>query len=283
MHDAPNRTAMRGALLSWPRHPLGGLSNDDPSVYALVRRRSRFRGIPWPLLIPALVAIAAASASTALKLDLWLADTVYAWQGSQWAVRWTFANEQQLHVAGRNASAVAWLIVVALCAASMWIPRGRARLRPLACLAVSVLLSTALVAWVKSWSNVDCPWDLLRYGGERAYVSLFAIRPTGMPRGACFPAGHASGGYAWMAAYFFFLAVRPAWRWRGLAAGVLLGLVFGLSQQLRGAHFLSHDLWTAALCWLVAVAVHASAGQPLRLNQPLPQTSHGEPASVVAP
>jgi membrane-associated PAP2 superfamily phosphatase len=39
------------------------------------------------------------------------------------------------------------------------------------------------------------------------------------------------------------------------------GMVFGLSQQLRGAHFLSHDLWTAALCWLVAVAVHAALDQ----------------------
>ena len=28
---------------------------------------------------------------------------------------------------------------------------------------------------------------------------------------------------------------------------------FGGIQQLRGAHFLSHDLWTLGICWLVAV------------------------------
>jgi hypothetical protein len=28
-----------------------------------------------------------------------------------------------------------------------------------------------------------------------------------------------------------------------------MGVVFGATQQLRGAHFLSHDLWTAAICW----------------------------------
>lgn len=37
-----------------------------------------------------------------------------------------------------------------------------------------------------------------------------------------------------------------------LALPLTLGLVFGIGQQLRGAHFLSHDLWTAWLCWLCA-------------------------------
>ena len=56
--------------------------------------------------------------------------------------------------------------------------RWRAWRRPLACLALSVLLSTLLVAWIKSWSNIDCPWDLMRYGGQHAYVDLFATRPA---------------------------------------------------------------------------------------------------------
>ena len=187
------------------------------------------------------------------------------------------------HVAGRNASVALWCIVVTALAMACMRRHWRAWRRPLACLALSVLLSTALVAWIKSWSNMDCPWDLLRYGGERAYVDLFSARPAGMPRGACFPAGHASGGYAWMAAYFFFLAVRLAWRWHGLVAGLALGLAFGVSQQLRGAHFLSHDLWTAALCWLVAVAVHASARQPLRPGRTDRRAPHIASTAVASP
>ena len=69
----------------------------------------------------------------------------------------------------------------------------------------------------------------------------------------CFPAGHASAGYAWVALYFFFLATRPAWRWRGLAIGLATGAVFGISQQLRGAHFLSHDIFAMIICWGVAL------------------------------
>ena len=140
-------------------------------------------------------------------------------------------------------------------------PEYRHARRPLAVLAVSVLLATSLVGWIKSWSNMDCPWDLLQYGGHRPYVGLWEARPAALGHNRCFPGGHASAGYAWMALVFFFLAVRPSWRWLGLATGVVMGLVFGVSQQLRGAHFLSHDVWAALLCWSVAVVVWRLAGR----------------------
>lgn len=217
----------------------------------------------WHLIAPAVAAIGLAVAFDLLQFDLRLADAVYGWEGRHWALRSALLTESVIHVFGRDAVLAAWLAVCAAFAATWLQPRWRACRRPLACLALSVLLSTLLVAWIKSWSNMDCPWDLVRYGGGRAYLDLFAARPGGMAHGACFPAGHASGGYAWVALYFFLLATRPAWRWAGLAAGLALGLVFGISQQLRGAHFASHDLWAAALCWGVAVAVHAAARQPL--------------------
>jgi len=56
--------------------------------------------------------------------------------------------------------------------------------------------------------------------------------------------------------YFFFLNAGPHLRWRGLAIGIAAGVVFGIAQQLRGAHFLSHDLWTAAICWTTAVGLY---------------------------
>lgn len=241
---------MQGAALSWPDR-------------ACVPRPAARVMATWPLLAPAFAVIAAALLSSLTRFDLRFADSLYAWQGSTWSLRTSFLTQQVLHVAARDASVAAWIVVVIALASARSDARWRAWRRPLACLALSVLLSTLLVAWIKSWSNVDCPWDLARYGGQRAYFDLFAARP-GQSAGGCFPAGHASGGYAWMATYFLLLAMRPAWRGYGLAAGIALGLAFGFAQQLRGAHFLSHDLWSAALCWLVAVAVHAIARQPLQ-------------------
>lgn len=252
---------MQGTALPWSERTCSPLHD----VRAHDTQRPVARAVAtWPLLAPAFALIAAALLSSLTRFDLRLADALYAWQGGTWSLRTSFLTQQVLHVAARDASVVAWIVVVIALASACSNARWCAWRRPLACLALSVLLSTLLVAWVKSWSNVDCPWDLARYGGRHAYVDLFAARPAAWSAGRCFPAGHASAGYAWMATYFLLLSMRPAWRRYGLAAGITLGLAFGFAQQLRGAHFLSHDLWTAALCWLVAVAVHAVARQPLR-------------------
>ncbi|MGW8423847.1 hypothetical protein ACWGXF_24280, partial [Comamonas sp. HJ-2] len=59
-------------------------------------------------------------------------------------------------------------------------------------------------------------------------------------------------GYAWVGLYFFFKMIIPKYRWLGLLCGIMVGLTFGISQQLRGAHFISHDIVTILICWLIA-------------------------------
>jgi membrane-associated PAP2 superfamily phosphatase len=44
-----------------------------------------------------------------------------------------------------------------------------------------------------------------------------------------------------------------------LIAAVVCGLVLGLAQQWRGAHYMSHTLWTAWVCWSVALAIDVVA------------------------
>lgn len=185
--------------------------------------------------------------------DLWVADRLYAWEGHAWGLRHAFATQALIHVGGRNLSLLAWLAVAALYAATWRLPRWREWRRPLLYLLIAVALGAGLVSALKHATDMDCPWDIDRYGGLRPYLNLFTPRPHGLPRGMCFPAGHASAGYAWMALYFFFLAARPAWRWHGLAIGLAMGAAFGFSQQLRGAHFLSHDLFAMMICWGVAL------------------------------
>jgi len=41
-----------------------------------------------------------------------------------------------------------------------------------------------------------------------------------------------------------------------LLFGMALGLIYGIAQQLRGAHFLSHDLSTLAVCWFVPMLIY---------------------------
>lgn len=198
--------------------------------------------LAWSVLVP-------------LGGDAWLADRVYAWEGGRWSLAHGFATETLLHRGGRWLCGVAWLCVAIAWLRSCLREDGRSLRGPLFGLLASVALSSLLIAALKSASGMDCPWDLVRYGGQRPFIGLFEPRPAGLPSAGCFPAGHAGAGYAWIALYGFLSRVRPEWRHAGLAIGLGLGLVFGVAQQLRGAHFLSHDLSALLLCWLVACAV----------------------------
>lgn len=192
--------------------------------------------------------------------DLWLADHVYAWEGGRWALQSYWLSADVLHTGGRWASTLAWLAVLVAWLATLLHTPWSAWRKPLGYLVLAVLLSTGLVSALKSFSHMDCPWDLTRYGGTRAYHGLLQMRAD--TPGRCFPAGHASAGYAWLALFFFSARVKPTWRGRALAVGIGLGLLFGIDQQLRGAHFLSHDLFTAMICWSVALGLYLLMFRP---------------------
>lgn len=207
----------------------------------------------WPLLAFVLATVLLIP----LRGDLWLADQLYAWEGHRWSLQQGFVTQHLIHVMGKRLSTLAWYCVALLLIASGSFPRLKAWRRPLFFLLLATALSTAAVGTLKLWTDMDCPWDLARYGGSRPFIDLFTTRPPLLPRASCFPAGHASAGYAWVALYFFFLATWPRLRWLGLGVGLAVGLLFGFAQQLRGAHFLSHDLWTLAICWAIGLLLYA--------------------------
>lgn len=208
------------------------------------------------LWVPLLVFAILSACLMGLGADQWLADRIYAAEGHAWTLQSSAFTQRWIHEGGRQASKLAWF-AVALCWLTALVQKPLRPWRtPLAFLLLSTLLATALVGAMKRGTHMDCPWDLLRYGGQKAYYGLFARRPMGLGSAGCFPAGHASAGYAWVALYFFFLSTRPQWRWWGLGVALGVGMVFGITQQLRGAHFLSHDAWALMVCWLVALSLH---------------------------
>lgn len=207
--------------------------------------------LAWPLAAGLLASLVLVQGGG----DLWLADALFRIQGGHWALREHWLTSGVIHRGGKWASLLAALTVLGLYLYALrHAPWAHLR-RPLLYLLLATALGSASVALLKSITHVDCPWDLVRYGGTRMAVGLFATRPAGMPPAACFPAGHASAGYAWVALYFAALLWRPRWRWHGLAIGLGAGLLFGFGQQLRGAHFLSHDLYALALCWLLSLGL----------------------------
>lgn len=188
-------------------------------------------------------------------LDAPFADLLYGWEGGDWSLRHHLLTEDLIHRGGRVLSLLAWLALGLVTLRSWKNREACAWTRPAARLLLATGLSALVVASLKATNQVACPWDLAGYGGHRFFVPLFGPRVAGAGNG-CFPAAHAAAGYAWVALYYFFLDTRSRWRWAGLGVGLLSGLVFGLAQQLRGAHFASHDLASLVVCWAIASAVH---------------------------
>ncbi len=124
---------------------------------------------------------------------------------------------------------------------------------------IATVLTVSIVGALKASTNVNCPWDLQPFGGHFPYIELFSRRPNALRAAHCFPAAHAGSGYAFMALYFVGYELGRRWALTGLATGLVLGVVFGLAQQARGAHFASHDLWSAFIAWVVPLSVYVFA------------------------
>ncbi|GAA0693249.1 phosphatase PAP2 family protein [Marinobacterium maritimum] len=206
-------------------------------------------------ILPVLaVALLLQALISAFQLDYAWTHWLYEQEGGQWLFKehWLFSD--LIHSGGRRLSILLALACILLYAASFKLQRLRSGRRVLAYLAVAPLMASAAVLLGKRLSGVDCPWSLSPFGGEVPYRPLLQqlLSPGD---GACFPAGHASAGYAWFALYFAAATVWPRVRLRILLGVMLTGVLFGLAQQLRGAHFLSHDLWSLTLCWSICAGL----------------------------
>jgi membrane-associated PAP2 superfamily phosphatase len=119
-----------------------------------------------------------------------------------------------------------------------------------------VILSLAfvplLVAGSKQFTNHYCPAQTLQYGGDHPYVKLLENYPEDfvqLRKGKCFPAGHATAGFALMSLFFVFKS--KAKQLMGLTLGLSLGWITGIYQMMKGAHFLSDTIVTMLASWLV--------------------------------
>ena len=123
-----------------------------------------------------------------------------------------------------------------------------------------VLLSLALVpgsvGLLKNVTNVACPRNLVQFGGELEYVGIlgaYAPREDPVPKQRCFPAGHASGGFALLSLSVLFKTRRN--RRQALLATLALGWTMGIYKMLIGDHFISHTVTTMLLAWLIIHAI----------------------------
>lgn len=128
-----------------------------------------------------------------------------------------------------------------------------ASVRSFAAFTVAVaLLAAGAVALVKGLSAHSCPWHLALFGGTADFFRIGDALPFHPGSGRCLPSGHGSVAFMWIGAVYASSRWLPQYTKRLIMLVVMLGVVAGGVQIVRGAHFLSHILLSAALCWSIA-------------------------------
>ena len=202
-------------------------------------------------------------------IDLAIADRLYFdWQARRFIGKDAWWAGDLIHTGGRNALRAVAAVGLAMLAASFLVGRCRYWRRPAAFVVTCLVGATLFVGTLKQLTNVDCPWDLARYGGTRPFVHIFDDRPDELPRAACFPGAHSSSGFALVCGYFLLRERRRGAATAALAGALAVGAVFSFGQQARGAHFLSHDLWSACLAWFICLGLYAFAWKGRVMSTP---------------
>lgn len=200
------------------------------------------------------------------KLDFTLADSIYALKDG-WYYKEQWFTSAFMHRYLKYAIIALYLsLVVAFFVRNKSAEKDIERYGKVILL-VSLMFGTLTVSYLKHTLEVDCPWDLLRYGGDKPFFELFSYGQTFLPSSHCFPSGHASSAFTWLSLYFYTTIFYPKYSFRVLGSVLVLGYILGLGQQFRGAHFLSHDLWSMLVCLIVNVVVYKTAFSPWALKR----------------
>ena len=201
-------------------------------------------------------------------LDFALARAMYDTSSHSFPWRDTWFAEAFNH---RFLRALSWALAAGVALAVAWdaasrggrlTPWWRTRLRMVAMAAVLVPLT---ISGLKYLSASHCPWDLLDFGGTERYVRLLQAVVPGTPAGHCLPAGHASSALWMMSVMVFWLPHKPRTAALVGVGMAVIGFGVGWVQQMRGAHFLTHTLWSI---WIASAIVGLLCARMLREDRP---------------
>ena len=130
---------------------------------------------------------------------------------------------------------------------------------------LSCLLIPIIITLIKNQSHIPCPDKLLIFNGNFEHTGLFEIfnvntvsnylfSPSSERHfSGCYPAGHASGGFALLSLLFLVKSVSS----KRVVVFCVMTFAWSISfyKIAIGDHFLSHTLTTMFLAWLIILII----------------------------
>lgn len=190
------------------------------------------------------------------SLDMDLARLFYDPLAGQFIGRHSYFLEDILHDRAKQVVIGFSIFSILGFIGAFFIDRLKPFKRELGCLVLSLALATSFVTPMKAVTAVQCPWSLEQFGGHETYSELLSPRPATDKPGRCWPGGHAATGFTLFALFFALRDRQPRLARQAFVFAFGLGTVFSVSRMMQGAHFFSHNVWTAIFCWLICLGAY---------------------------
>lgn len=191
------------------------------------------------------------------SIDIWLQNFLYNFESGSWLWDRNEKISKFIFYEGIKTLIVIFVLVILIGAVcfrkSVLIQNNK---EGLSIFIISALLIPLLVGTLKAVTNMPCPKNLAYYGGTYPRTTLFKPYPESFHQTntiRCYPAGHASGGFALLALAFLFKTKKRKVQVIGVALS--LGWAMGGYKMLIGDHFLGHTVVTMLLSWFITLVI----------------------------
>ncbi len=197
------------------------------------------------------------------NLDEWVQDLLYNSLTHRWLLDHNLQPYRFILYDGIKALLILFaLLMLATLLFGRKHPWVKAHRNGILIVVLSAIIVPLTASTLKQETNMPCPKHTIRYGGIYPHVAVWEPYPENFKqpgRIQCWPAGHASGGFALLS--LFFLFKRRENRKRALLFASTVGWLMGGYKMLIGDHYLSHTVITMLLSWLWILIIAAAVGR----------------------
>ena len=140
---------------------------------------------------------------------------------------------------------------------------------------LSAICIPLTIGALKKATNMPCPKNEIHYGGIYPSSKVWEHYPKEFKQPSsikCFPAGHASGGFALLSLFFLFKRRRN--KILALIGALTIGGSMGLYKMFIGDHFLSHTLLTMIIAWLIVLIIQKIVNRNDTIHKKLFKGTH---------
>ncbi len=220
------------------------------------------------IAITALILIVAVLFFGLSGTDVWVQNHFYNSLTHQWIVDTSNAVLKFIFYDGikRLLIVIAVLFLIVLIAGwkKEWMRSYR---RGFLIVVLSSIAVPLIVGSLKAVTNMPCPKNLDIFEGAYPHTCVwekYTSKDCHLEKQKCWPAGHASGGFALLSLIFLFHSRKN----KIIAASIAMsiGWSMGSYKMLIGDHFLSHTTITMILAWLLILLIARGVDWAIKKN-----------------